>query len=88
MNVDPVPAPKVVISKFRGDFVFLSNFYPCSIEFDGVTSDVVSRKSIRDAQTPARAKQLGRSVQLRDDWERIKVDVMRDLVKKSSTILA
>lgn len=41
------------------------------------TTNVHDHVRVRDEATPQGAKTLGRRVQLRDDWERIKYDVMR-----------
>lgn len=79
-----------MIAEFEGKYAFLSNFYPSSILYDGIvyptnehffqamkTLDQEERKKIAAADTPGKAKRLGRHVQLRADWEQIKVDVMR-----------
>ncbi|PHS02693.1 MAG: Swarming motility protein ybiA [Blastopirellula sp.] len=44
-------------------------------------------EKIRLARTPASAKSLGRSrkVKLREDWEEVKIDIMRDAVLKKFT---
>lgn len=46
--------------------------------------DAGYREKIRIARTPKDAANLGRSrkVKLRDDWENIKIDIMRDAVRK------
>lgn len=86
---------KAIIDSFRGDFGFLSNFHEATIYVDGEryrsvehayqahkTLDPWSRKLIREAKTPGEAKKLGQSVQLRGDWDVVKVDLMRSFVKK------
>jgi len=83
----------VAITRFRGDFGFLSNFYEASIWVDGErypsvehayqaakAVDPVSRKMIREAARPGDAKKLGKCVQLSADWDARKVSVMRKLV--------
>jgi N-glycosidase YbiA len=73
-----------------GLYAGLSNFYPAPIRIGGRVYPTVehyfqSRKSrsrakqeqIRGASTPAIAKHLGRDCTLREDWEKIKVGVMR-----------
>jgi hypothetical protein len=37
--------------------------------------------AIRDCETPGKAKRLGRSVTLREDWEDVKVQMMLDTIK-------
>lgn len=79
-----------MICEFEGKYAFLSNFFPSSILYEGIvyptnehffqamkTLDQEERKKIAAADTPGKAKRLGRHVQLRADWEQIKVDVMR-----------
>ena len=79
-----------MICEFEDKYAFLSNFYPSPILYEGIvyptnehffqamkTMDQEERKKIAAADTPGQAKRLGRHVQLRADWERIKVDVMR-----------
>lgn len=79
-----------MIVEFDGENEFLSNFYHSPIFYEGIvyptnehffqamkTLDPEERKKIAAADTPGQAKRMGRSVTLRPDWERIKVDVMR-----------
>ena len=81
------------IDQFRGDHFFLSNFYLCPVKLDGVTYPSVEhayqaaktlhpvfRDMIRDAIRPQYAKRLGRSAPLREGWNDIRLDVMRELV--------
>lgn len=83
------------ITNFHGPHFFLSNFCPSPIELDGETyptvehafqalktSDADDRRAIREAETAARAKQLGRRVNLRADWERVKFGLMADLLRQ------
>lgn len=79
-----------VIDKFRDDYRFLSNFYPCKVEFSGITylnSEAAfqaqkdpSRAEEFATLSAAKAKQLGRKVTLRKDWERVKVQIMAELL--------
>jgi len=85
----------VTISSFSGVYDVLSNFYRSTVIFDGgiyatnehafqaaktlINSD---RIKIRDAETPNKAKRLGRELKLREDWETIKVDIMRKLLEQ------
>jgi hypothetical protein len=83
------------IDKFDGDFGFLSNFWPSKVTLDGVefdnveaafqaakTHDLTEREKIRSASTPGKAKKLGRKVSLREDWNDIRISVMRDLLQQ------
>lgn len=77
---------------FAGQHAFLSNFF---IESDGLTgehrfqamkaSDPTWVRRILDAPTPAKAKYHGRSCVLRQDWEAVKIDAMRQVVSVKFT---
>lgn len=86
-----------MIDKFDGEYAFLSNFYPSSIfdSNDGFTYPTVEhffqakkslilkeREMISKADTPGKAKRMGRKVQLRSDWEDIKLLVMEDALRR------
>lgn len=84
----------MIIDCFDGEFAFLSNFYESPCEFEGVvyptvehafqaakTLDQLERQEIAAAPTPGKAKRMGRKVQLREDWELVKTDVMRECLK-------
>ena len=79
-----------MITIFDNEYAFLSNFYESPFEVDGITyptvehffqamksKDVEGRKKIAAAPTPGKAKRLGRTIELRKDWEEIKVAVMK-----------
>ena len=83
------------ITRFRGEYRFLSNFYPCEINYEDrrypsvehayqerKTLDPDDRKFIREARSAGEAARRGRrsSVVLRWDWWTIKGDVMRPIV--------
>ena len=96
-----------MISSFRGEYEYLSNFYICGgIWLDGIeypcvenayqaskiiiTGDTeeTNRQRIRLGFTkikPGQAKRLGRTVEIRKDWEDVKLNIMRDLVKQKFT---
>lgn len=82
------------IESFAADYAFLSNFYPVVLHFDGLTYPTVEhafqaqktfdkseRLKIAQCGSPGRSKQLGRKVQLRQDWESVKVEIMTELVR-------
>ena len=81
-----------MITSFKDDYEFLSNFYPCKITIAGYTFPSVENayQAMKCANPndyaqfvnigPAEAKKLGRKVQLRNDWEQIKYNVMRQLL--------
>lgn len=83
------------IDSFRGPYGFLSNFFPAYVMLDyqdfptvehafqaAKTFDIRERVTILEADTPGKAKQLGRRVTLRPDWEDVKVFVMEELVRR------
>lgn len=82
-----------VIDKFSGSFRFLSNFFPASVEYEGLvyptvehayqaqkTLDESERIKIRDLPKPGDTKRYGKTVKLREDWESVKENIMRDLL--------
>ena len=84
-----------MIDCFEGEYAFLSNFYPSKINdsyFDyptvehyfqaAKTFDLEKRAEIAAADTPDQAKQLGRKVKLREDWEEVKDQVMLEALRK------
>ena len=83
-----------VINSFDGEYRFLSNFYPCEVRFEGYwyrsteaayqaakTLDLHLRTQFVDLDA-GKAKRLGKTLQLRPDWETIKVDVMWALIQQ------
>ena len=78
-----------MINCFDGEFVFLSNFYPSPITDGNLifptvehmfqaakTVNIKEYKEIAAADTPGRAKRLGKTITLREDWEEVKDDIM------------
>lgn len=83
------------IDNFKNEYAFLSNFYPCFIEYEGLRFPSVEHafqaakcKHAYDMiqftviPTPGQAKKIGRLVDIRDDWESVKLDVMTELVEQ------
>ncbi len=83
------------ITRFRGDYFFLSNFYPCGILFDGLDYPTLEhayqaskttvhelRCQIRDARSPAVAKAMGKSLVVRPGFytHGIALETMEGLV--------
>ena len=82
--------PVLFSGRRRGHWDALSNFAGTSIVVDGEDYPTVEHyfqaskactaaehEMIRTASTPKEAKRLGRRLQLRADWESVKIDVMR-----------
>lgn len=83
------------IEAFTGQWRFLSNFWPCKVEFEGLvypsvehayqaakTVDPVERAQVRNAGSASIAKRLGRRVTQRPDWAETRVEIMHNLVKQ------
>ncbi len=83
----------MIINSFTGKYKFLSNFVYSPFTFNGSiwatvehyfqamkTNNSTYLEMIRLARCPSVAKQIGRKVILRSDWEQVKVKVMRRAV--------
>ena len=83
------------ISSFTGDYRFLSNFYPAEVELDGIkypsvehayqaakTTDKKQREQFHKHPLPtaAESKKLGKKLDLRSDWEGVKLSIMEALL--------
>lgn len=81
------------INSFRGNNFFLSNFYEVPVMYQGIeyknneaafqaqkTLNMSVRKTFAN-MNPSQAKRAGRDVQLRHDWESVKVQIMTEIVK-------
>ena len=84
-----------MIDKFRGKYWFLSNFYESPIEDENIIYPTVEhyfqaqktlnreeKLKIAKASKPAKAKKMGRQVNLRKDWEDIKLQVMEKALRQ------
>jgi ribA/ribD-fused uncharacterized protein len=82
------------ILQFQGEYRWLSNFWPASVEYDGEvyssvecayqaakTLDLEKRKLIQ-AQTAGMAKKIGKGLIVRKDWNEIKIGVMLALLRQ------
>jgi ribA/ribD-fused uncharacterized protein len=84
----------VTIDSFTAQYRFLSNFYPCVVDYEGrvyptvehafqaaKTLNQAEKSRVFNAIRPGDAKRLGRNVTLRPDWNRIRVGIMLELVR-------
>lgn len=83
------------IDSFKGKYYFLSNFYSAKVNYEDLVYD--NNEAAFQAQKdptrakefvgipPNKAKSLGRRVNLRTDWEDVKIDIMADIVKAKFT---
>jgi len=81
------------ILHFRGHYGFMSNFYKEPILIEGVvyptsehayqeakTEDIDWQFRIRNAESPAEAKRLGKQAPMRPHWDDMKIEVMRHVL--------
>lgn len=76
---------------FRKEYYFLSNMYKCYILYKGIKFSCVeaafqAQKDINRSHEFEKldgfeAKKLGRRVNMRKDWDVIKIDLMRELLE-------
>lgn len=82
------------ITRFTGMYAFLSNMHMEPLMFEGEmwlsaehayqaskALKPVDRQRIRSLQSPRAAKRAGRLVEIRPDWERIKIDTMLRILR-------
>lgn len=85
-----------MISSFRDSYRFLSNFELCPVQYDELwfpstehayQAAKAKSHSLRmyftnESLTPGGAKRAGQKLDLREDWEQIKLGVMEDLLRQ------
>ena len=86
-----------IIDRFTKEagYEFLSNFYRSTVRYDGVlyptvehayqaskTNDPALREIIRKSPGPMEAKKLGKGLQLHPNWNEVRIDIMRKLIKE------
>jgi ribA/ribD-fused uncharacterized protein len=94
----PAVTPPARIDQFQGDYRFLSNFYPATVVYQGITYpdsehayqsaktlDMAERARIAALPTPAEAKRAGEALTYRSDWAQVKYQVMLDCVRDKFT---
>lgn len=87
-----------MIKEFKNQYFFLSNFYECPIYYNKLVfcnaeAAFQAQKAIDEKDqykfinlNASQARKLGKTVQLRKDWEEIKDNVMYEIVKRKFTI--
>jgi ribA/ribD-fused uncharacterized protein len=88
------------IDSFKDNYKFLSNFAFCpnGVLFEGLvystaehayqaskTLDPDEKAYVRFCETPGKAKRAGRNITLREDWELVKIENMREIVLSKFT---
>ena len=78
-----------MIDVFRGKYSFLSNFYEVPIRYAGIefgsTEAAFQAMKCKHSEerikfenlNPSEAKRLGREIELREDWEEVKDEIMK-----------
>lgn len=82
------------ITLFSGEYKFLSNFYECKIELDGIiyptvehayqaskTNNINDKLIFSQMPTPAIAKRHGAIIRRIDDFDEIKLGIMENLIR-------
>ena len=82
------------VVEFKDEYAFLSNFYPAEVEYEGIkyptsehayqaskTMDEMQRNILSQLDTPGKAKRYGNNVDLRPDWNNIRIDMMTKIVR-------
>lgn len=85
------------IKGFFGEYRFLSNYEKCLVEYEGIiytsseaafqaakTLDPMERLRISKME-PSESKKAGRQVQLRKDWESVKLQIMETILTDKFT---
>jgi ribA/ribD-fused uncharacterized protein len=89
----------MAIIEFRGEYRWLSNFAEAEVEWEGrkypttehayqaaKTTIVEEIEHVRQASTPGRARRRGQKVTMRNDWDEVKVGVMKNLLEQKFQI--
>lgn len=80
------------IKGFFNDYRWLSNFHLCQIEYSGLVWNSTEHAyqaaktlnhdeytAVHLAETPNKAKKLGKKLTIRDDWDSVKIQIMTEL---------
>lgn len=84
-----------VIDSFRGEYYFLSNFFQCDFEYEGLTyhtaeaafqaqkcSSVEEKIKYTEVKNPVAAKRMGRKEpNIPENWDDISYDIMKNILK-------
>jgi N-glycosidase YbiA len=89
---------ELMSSSFRGQKFYLSNFYPCNVDYEGImypsSEHAYQAAKVLDEKTryemsqlifPAAAKNVARNLKLRPFWNEIKTKIMTDIVRAKFT---
>jgi len=80
------------INSFRGEYFFLSNMYKTPVTYNGLTyqnseAAFQAQKTLDEnihktftTMTGIKAKEKGRQLKIREDWDKVKVEIMREIL--------
>lgn len=84
-----------MVDSFSGEYRWLSNFYPVTINYEGYVFRTVEHAyqalkckfyheflEVKNCETPGQAKRSARQKVMRDDWDKVKVSVMFYLLQQ------
>jgi len=83
---------KKVVLEFQGEFRFLSNFFLCSLTWDNIVwphseAAYQAAKTLNRAKriefshlSPFESKRRGKQLMLRDDWDKVKIEIMAEIL--------
>lgn len=82
-----------VVKEFTGIYDFLSNFYRAKVTYEGITyptaehayqaaksTNMEIKKDIANIPSPSGAKKYGKTIEIRKDWEFVKLKIMYEIV--------
>ena len=82
-----------MITEFRGKYRFLSNFFPCPVEYEGIVYPT-AENAFQAAKTldpdlraafaicsPQVAKKKGQELEIRPLWNEMRVEIMTDILR-------
>ena len=82
------------ITAFTGSFRFLSNFYPCKVLYEGIeypssehayvaakTDNQLQKLAISEISNTSDVKRFWRTLKLKENWDSIKVSIMKNIVE-------
>ena len=80
-----------MIDRFDKEYSFLSNFFPCRVIYNGYTflSSEAAYQAQKDLSRTEEfinlgakdSKHLGKKVNIRPDWEEVKLPIMEEIVR-------
>lgn len=84
-----------MIKEFKGEYRFLSNFWPCMVKVDGIvyptsehayqaskTNNTAIKYIIADQSSPAIAKRMGRLLDIDPSFQHEKVYIMKKILEQ------